>query len=347
MARFLGVCLAVVATLAFTPLADAWTRISPASDESTIVHLRTQKGSTLEAWYGGGYSTSVVVVRNAEHALVIGSVPDAGVAPAPLILLQQPSGTLLVYFTAVTGTFRMSSSDDGRTWTVPVRTALSADARIEGGAVLPDGTPIFAAIDDYQADPWTLAMYEGVDLERRQDADVQHAHGSPLVTPRGAVYFEYDVDGIPGGTYLQRLDATGAPVGPARRLPEQLIGLLTGDRPGNLFVVSVPGGRIRVANLRTNATWFSGRVYEVNGLTATVDTRNRLSVLWIDGATVPGVRFHSGSLRVEHRIRPVALPFGEPFDTSPVWGFVAVARTDGHFDSFVSANGEILEQRIR
>lgn len=99
--------------------------------------------------------------------------------------------------------------------------------------------------------------------------------------------------------------------------------------------------------MRTKATWSSGRVYEVNGLTAAVDTRNRLSVLWIDGATVRGVRFHSGSLRVEHRIRPVALPFDEPFDTSPVWAFVAVARTDGRFDSFVSANGEILEQRIR
>lgn len=99
------------------------------------MHLRTQKGSTLEAWYGAGYSTSIVLVRDAEHPRVIGSVPDGGVALAPLILLQQPSGTLLVYFTAVTGTFRLSSSDDGRTWTMPVRTALSADARIEGGAV--------------------------------------------------------------------------------------------------------------------------------------------------------------------------------------------------------------------
>lgn len=162
------------------------------------MHLRTQKGSTLEAWYGAGYSTSIVLVRDAEHPRVIGSVPDGGVALAPLILLQQPSGTLLVYFTAVTGTFRLSSSDDGRTWTMPVRTALSADARIEGGAV------------------------------RRSSP-----HAAPSTSNTTSTRSRH---------YLQRLDATGTPAGPARRLPKQLIGFLTADRLGNLVVVSAPGG---------------------------------------------------------------------------------------------------------
>jgi hypothetical protein len=203
--------------------------------------MRTQKGSTLEAWYGAGYSTSIVLVRDAEHPRVIGSVPDGGVALAPLILLQQPSGTLLVYLTAVTGTFRLSSSDDGRTWTMPVRTALSADARIEGGAVLPDGTPIFAAIDDYQADPWTPRCTRESTWNAGRTAPFKKPMGrrsSPHAAPSTSNTTSTRSRAAP----IYSDWATGTPAGPARRLPKQLIGFLTADRLGNLVVVSAPGG---------------------------------------------------------------------------------------------------------
>ena len=58
--------------------------------------------------------------------------------------MQQPNGAIQLYFPNAQGVGRMTSTDDGQTWTGPIQTQSHTTGPVEGAAVAPDGTPYFS-----------------------------------------------------------------------------------------------------------------------------------------------------------------------------------------------------------
>lgn len=134
----------VVLTLAFAGPAAAWTTF--ATGVSNIIEpsaIQTQAGTQLIAW--NSPTDSLYVLRNGQLETLLSGLPDVG-KPA---LVQQPNGDLQLYVpvqngnASLDGVVRLSSTDDGATWTAPVQTQARNLADVGSAAVAPDGTPYF------------------------------------------------------------------------------------------------------------------------------------------------------------------------------------------------------------
>ena len=133
---------AAVAALVAAPAASAWTTLSTGT-LSNIVDpsaLRTHSGVELVV-YDNPTGNTISLVRNsgAPRVLVSGD-PIAGESQ----LVQQPNGAIQLYFPNALGVARLTSSDDGATWTGPVQTRSTDVGGVRAAAVLPDGTPLFS-----------------------------------------------------------------------------------------------------------------------------------------------------------------------------------------------------------
>lgn len=135
---------AAVLALAFASSAGAatWTTVSKGTLTNIVkpALLHTQKGSDLVV-YGNGQAQTIELSRNgsAPRVLVTG---DQAAGNAQLV--QQPDGTIQLFFPGNERTERLTSTDDGQTWTGPVVTQTNYISPIEGAAVRPDGTPVFS-----------------------------------------------------------------------------------------------------------------------------------------------------------------------------------------------------------
>jgi hypothetical protein len=131
----------LVAALVLAPTAGAWTTLGSANGNTTVPSLLVTQAGTLLAAFdapGGG----VVVSRaGAAPQTVVGGDPVSDRRPQ---LVQQPDGALQLYFPNAQGVGRMTSTDDGRTWTGPIQTQSHTTGPVNAAAVAPDGTPYFA-----------------------------------------------------------------------------------------------------------------------------------------------------------------------------------------------------------
>jgi hypothetical protein len=134
-------CVAVtLAAVALAPAASAWSPLAPGVGNTTVPSLLVTRAGTLLASYDTPSGT-IAVVRN-------GGAPKTVVAGDPVPghtqVVQQPNGALQLYFPNAQGVGRMTSTDDGQTWTGPVQTQSHTVGPVNGAAVAPDGTPYFA-----------------------------------------------------------------------------------------------------------------------------------------------------------------------------------------------------------
>jgi len=102
--------------------------------------LRTRAGSELVA-YGNGNAGTIELVRNGAAAKVLVSGDVAAGEPR---LVQQPDGAIQLYFPGSLRIQRLTSTDDGVTWSGPVDTQAEYISPVESAAVRPDGTPVFS-----------------------------------------------------------------------------------------------------------------------------------------------------------------------------------------------------------
>jgi len=136
--------LAAVAltALVLVPSAAAWTRLSTGGVQNTVdpAVLRTAVGTDLVA-YDDPVAGTISLVRNgaAPRTLVSGD-PIAGEAQ----LVQQPNGAIQLYFPNAGGVARLTSTDDGQSWTGPTQTQSHDVGPVRGAAVRADGTPLFS-----------------------------------------------------------------------------------------------------------------------------------------------------------------------------------------------------------
>lgn len=125
--------------------------------------LRTSSGSELIAWNS---SNALYLLRNGKLETLLNG--EAAVYQPALV--QQPDGTIQLYVAVqnadatLDGVARLSSSDDGATWSAPVQTNSHDLNDVSSAAVGPDGTPYFT-----QTGTGFVDVYEGLNGETVQN----------------------------------------------------------------------------------------------------------------------------------------------------------------------------------
>ncbi|HZC30286.1 MAG TPA: sialidase family protein, partial [Gaiellaceae bacterium] len=138
--RRIALLLAPLVTLAFAPSALGWTTLSGGVDNDVIPSMLVTKAGTELVSFETRPSDTIEVSRNRGTPKVLVSGDPAAQRTQ---LVQQPNGTILLYFPNASGVARMTSVDDGATWTGPVQTQSRDVGAVQSAAVAPDGTPYF------------------------------------------------------------------------------------------------------------------------------------------------------------------------------------------------------------
>ena len=161
-----GLGVAVLAlTLAATASAASWTRFANTGLTNSIqpASLRTASGHELIVW---NTSNALYLLRDGTLETLLSG---ENIVDKPA-LVQQPDGTLQLYVpmqngdASIDGVARLSSSDDGATWSAPVQTKSTDLTDVGSAAVGPDGTPYFTQSGTYGVD-----VYIGLDGETMQN----------------------------------------------------------------------------------------------------------------------------------------------------------------------------------
>jgi len=130
----------VIAALAFVPAASASTTLTGGVQNTVVPSaIITQAGTELVSWESPSGTISISRSNTAGKTIVTGDP-----IPGRTQMIQQPSGAIQLYFPNAAGVGRMTSTDDGATWTGPIQTQSHTVGPVEGAAVAPDGTPYFS-----------------------------------------------------------------------------------------------------------------------------------------------------------------------------------------------------------
>jgi hypothetical protein len=223
--------------------------------------------------------------------------------------VQQPSGAIVAFFAArspdakLGGVVRMTSRDDGATWSPPVQTASTNQTDVDWAAVRPDGTPLFVQ---------TGSLYVNV------FAGLTGAAGSNVFAPCCGYAASVGVDSTglpqiafwsiaasaPGFLYgvLTRggsLSGSLVPLSGANTIVEKDRVPLATDGLGNTFVawsVGSPAGVLDVGTfrggklVRTVALARGGFSGDDPRMAFAVDPANRLWAVWTGGGALWAAR---------------------------------------------------------
>ena len=159
--RRAAAALAVSVGLAAAPAASAWTTLSGGVQNIVApATLVTQAGTELVSFESPTGDTISVSRNRGAPKVVVADDPSAGQTQ----LVQQPNGAIQLYFPNAQGIARLTSTDDGNSWTGPVQTQSRDVGGVTGAAVGPDGTPVFA-----QWHTGAVNVYRGLNGETVQN----------------------------------------------------------------------------------------------------------------------------------------------------------------------------------
>ena len=227
------------AALAFAPAALAWTPV-PGSVQNAVIPamLETSAGSTLAAFESPLGNTISVARNHAAPKVVVANDPIVGQTQ----LVQQPSGAIQLYFPNLAGIARLTSTDDGQTWTGPVQTQSHRSAGVSGAAVAPDGTPYFV-----QEGTGYVMVSRGLNGEASSNVFTRCCGyaASLAVDTNGLVQVAFYSNADPDGTFLyERLNpdltvAGSTPLKPTAPHSDRVP--LASDHSGDTFLAWPPG----------------------------------------------------------------------------------------------------------
>jgi hypothetical protein len=293
--------LVLLTTLAAAPSAFAWTTTGTGVQNTVVPSmLVTQQRTELVAWESPGAGT-ISLSRNhsAARALVSGD-PIAGRTQ----LVQQPSGAIQLYYPNGQGVARLTSTDDGQTWTGPAQTQSHTVGGVMGAAVAPDGTPYFS-----QDGTGFVNVFRGLNGEFVQNVFPRccgYAE-SLAVDTTGLVQVAFYSNADPDGTFLyEKLGGDLSPLSSTPLKPttphDDRVPLVS-DRSGNTFMAWPPGYPTAT---ELTVVPFRGGVPAGDGVNfrgsftggdphaaLTVDTQDRLWVVWTGGGSVHAARSRS------------------------------------------------------
>jgi hypothetical protein len=338
-----------IAALAAVPAALAWTTLTGGVGNTTVASLLvTQQGSELVSWdspVGGTISLS----RNHGPARVL--VSGDPVANRTQ-LVQQPSGAIQLYYPNAQGVGRLTSTDDGQTWSANVQTQSHAVGPVMAAAVAPDGTPYFA-----QDSTAGVNVFRGLNGEYVKNVFPRccgYAE-SLAVDTAGLVQVAFFSNATADGTFLyERLGADLTPAGSTElkptgqhtdRVP------LVADKLGNTFLAWPPGSpdatSLTVVPFRGGQPAGDGVSFRgpfTGGdphMALTLDAQDRLWIVWTGGGSVHAARSRSHG---EHFGATVSVPVpGTMYQVSAA----GIDGNPGSVDVVVNTGANLLEQSLQ
>ena len=290
----------VIAVLALAPAASAWTTLTGGVDKSVVPSIIvTQAGSELVSWDSPVGGTISVSRNNASGKTIVSGDPSAGRTQ----LVQQPNGAIQLYFPSAQGAARMSSTDDGQTWTGPIQTQSHTTGPVQAAAVAPDGTPYFS--QDSTAGVNVFRGLNGESVKNVFPRCCGYAE-SLAVDTTGLVQVAFWSNADPDGTFLyERLGPDLSPTGSTALKPtEQHFDRvpLVADHSGTTFLAWPPGNPatgVTVVPFRGGSPAGDGVGFRgsfVGGdphMALTVDPKDELWIVWTGGGAVHAARSRS------------------------------------------------------
>ena len=343
----LSVCL--LAGLATVPVALAWTTLTGGVQNTVVPSLLvTQQGSELVSWDSpvGG---TISVTRNHGPAKVLVTGDPAANRTQ---LVQQPSGAIQLYYPNAQGVGRLTSTDDGQTWSANVQTQSHTTGPVMAAAVAPDGTPYFA-----QDSTAGVNVFRGLNGEYVKNVFPRccgYAE-SLAVDTTGLVQVAFFSNATADGTFVyERLGADLTPAGTTElkptgqhtdRVP------LVADRLGNTFLAWPPGSpdatSLTVVPFRSGQPAGDGVSFRgpfTGGdphMALALDGQDRLWIVWTGGGAVHAARSRSHGAHFGATVS-VAVP-GSIYQVSAA----GIDGSPGSVDVVVNTGANLLQQSLQ
>ena len=338
----------VIAALAFAPAASAWTTLANGVQNTVVPSaLVTQAGTELVSWESTVAGTISVSRLNAPGKTLVTGDP----VPGRTQLIQQPNGAIQLYFPNAAGVGRMTSSDDGQTWTGPIQTQSHTVGPVQGAAVAPDGTPYFS-----QDGTGFVNVFRGLNGESVKNVFTRccgYAE-SLAVDTNGLVQVAFFSNADPDGTFLfETLGAdlsvgASTPLKPTAQHTDRVP--LVADHSGNTFLAWPPGDPatgVTVVPFRGGSP--AGDGFDFRGsfiggdphMALSVDSQDRLWIVWTGGGSVHAARSRSHG---QHFGATVSVPVtGTMYQVSAV----GTGGNPGTVDVLVNTGSNLIEQALQ
>jgi len=339
--------LAAAAGLAAAPAAGAWTTLAAGVQNTVIPSLITTQAGTELASFESPAAGTISVSRNRGAArLVVANDPVAGRTQ----LVQQPNGAIQLYFPNGQGVGRMTSTDDGLSWTGPVQTQSHTTGPVQSAALLADGTPLFA-----QDGTGFVNVFRGLNGETVSNVYTRCCgyHESLAVDSGGlvqiALYSNADAD---GATAYEPLGADLTPVSTTALKPvAEHEAPLVADRSGNTFLAWAPGyplaTGVSVVPFRNGSPAGDGVTFTGGfgggdpHLALGVDPQDRLWAVWTQQGTLKAARSRSHGMHFGATVT-VPLP-GTPYELAAL----GLGGTPGTVEVAVNTGSSLVEQQLQ
>jgi hypothetical protein len=347
--RRVAVVVALLAGLAAAPAAPAWTTLSSGVVNIVVPSLLvTRAGTELVSFDAPSADTISVARAGGAPKVIVANDRIAGETQ----LVQQPNGAIQLYFPDLQGVGRMTSTDDGNTWTGPIQTQSHDVAGVSGAAVGPDGTPYFA-----QSHTDAVNVFRGLngDAVSNVYAPCCGYDASLAVDASGLVQVAFYSNAPSRGAFVyEPLDESLAPT-PATSLEPTVEHTpsvpLVSDRAGNTFMAWAPGNPTATA---LSVVPFRGGTPAGDGVSfrgafaggdphmaLSVDLQDRLWLVWTGGNAVHVARSRTHGMDFG-AVVSAAVP-GTAYEVAAV----GVSGNPGAVDVIVNVGPSLLEQQLR
>jgi hypothetical protein len=310
--------------------------------------LVTQHGSELVSFESTVGGTISVSRDHGTPKVVVTGDPAANRTQ----LLQQRDGAIQLYYPSAAGVARLTSTDDGQTWSGPAATQSHTTGPVMAAAVAPDGTPYFA-----QDSTAGINVFRGLGGETVRNVFPRccgYAE-SLAVDTVGLVQVAFFSNATADGTFVyEPLAGDLSPAGSTDLKPTAQHNdrvPLVSDGLGNTFLAWPPGSPtatgLTVVPFRGGAPAGDGVSFRGSfgggdpHMALAVDVQSRLWVVWTGGGAVHAARSRSHG---EHFGAVVSAPVsGTAYQLSAA----GIDGTPGSVDVVVNTGSSLLQQALR
>ena len=339
--------LAAATALATAPAAGAWTTLTGGVQKTVVPALLVTQAGTELVSFESQVAGTISVSRNRGAAKV---VVTGDPVPGRTQVVQQPSGAIQLYFPNGQGVARLTSTDDGVSWTGPIQTQSHTTGPVESAALMPDGTPLFA-----QDGTGFVNVFRGLNGEIGKNVYTRCCgyHESLAVDTTGlaqlAFYSNADPD---GATVYEPLGADLSPAAPTLLKPvAEHEAPLVADRSGNTFLAWAPGSPlatgVSVVPLRNGLPAGDGVTFGGGfgggdpHMALTVDPQDRVWAVWTQQGKLRAARSRSHGMHFGATVA-IRLP-GTAYELSAL----GLQGTAGTVEVVVNAGSTLIEQKVQ
>jgi hypothetical protein len=343
------VSLCLLVGLAAVPAALAWTTLTGGVQNTVVPSLLvTQQGSELVSWDSPVGGTIAISRNHAPAKVLVSGDPAANRTQ----LVQLPSGAIQLYYPNAQGVGRLTSTDDGQTWSANAQTQSHTTGSVMAAAVAPDGTPYFA-----QDSTAGVNVFRGLNGEYVKNVFPRccgYAE-SLAVDTDGLVQVAFFSNATADGTFLyEQLGADLSPTGSTELKPTgqhtDRVPLVS-DKLGNTFLAWPPGSpeatSLTVVPFRAGRPAGEGVSFRgpFSGgdphMALTLDAQDRLWIVWTGGGAVHAARSRSHGEHFGAAVS-VAVP-GTMVQVSAA----GIDGNPGSVDVVVNTGANLLQQALQ